>query len=163
MGDRRHTRRHRVLSSQLIFESAMGTGFSETWRVCGGPGAGGIDPCVANSGGTISTTVMVEAPFTFGTPLSLNFSLWGSAGTSSMSSGNGTSNGTIDAFNTAFFQPLIVLDSTGAPVLGASVVSNSGVAYAVAGTQATVPEPSSALLLGTGLVAAIRRRSRPAR
>lgn len=67
--------------------------------------------------------------------------------------------GVVDFSNTARLQPLVVLDGSGSAVEGASVVSDGGFSYEVAGTGPTpVPEPASLLLLGAGLAALARWR-----
>ena len=113
------------------------------WRACGAS--------VSACGGFDSTTneaVTVSIPFTFGTPLTIAFTLRG-----------GTSGGSVDSY-TARLQPLFVFDETGLQ-LAASVVSDDGSRYAVAPVSASpVPEPATLILVASGGAALIARRRR---
>jgi hypothetical protein len=62
--------------------------------------------------------------------------------------------------NTFILNNIIVLNSLGDVVPGAYAVGDSGITYANAAIPAAVPEPSTVLLLGTGigLVATLRNR-----
>lgn len=93
------------------------------WRVCGSNNGS----CGSSTKGSpVNETVATVIPFVFGTPLSsFSFALRGA-----------TSGGSLNFYNTAQLQPLVVMDSNGNPVSGAQVHGDGGFSYAVE------PEPA---------------------
>jgi len=103
-------------------------------------------------GPNVAQTVNLSIPFVFGVPLATQLQFQAGTGIG----------GLVDFFNTASLQALQVFDSNGTQIQNASVLSDSGFSYAVAGAPTSVPEPASLLLLGTGLLgmSAFRYRRR---
>jgi hypothetical protein len=161
-----------------ISVSNLGGGVFADYRACGNNVQFGSSICVADAapnppGGlvgaqpheVVSANRSISIPFVFGTPLDVDWQL-SAAIASGCTFGNNCNNpsvggGVVDFFNTLQLQPIMVLDSSGVQVGGASALSTSGFSYAVAPAApvpSPVPEPASLLLLGTGLAAVVRRR-----
>jgi len=97
-----------------------------------------------------TTTNVLELPITFGTPGQFTIFLDAQAGLSGSVSADVTANW----LNTASLTQVSVLDSNHTVVPGGSIVSDSGLTYP---TAAAVPEPCSLLLVGSGLIAGLRK------
>jgi hypothetical protein len=123
---------------------------------------------------SLSKEVTVSVPFTFGDPFFLAMVMQAAAGTGELCPGfpspscpdspitiverTGAGSGSADFFSSMSLTHLIPM-AAGVPVLDATFSSASGTRYSVDGVVTVVPEPSSLLLLGTGLaVAALRWR-----
>jgi hypothetical protein len=130
-----------------------------------GPGATYLQFYPSSTSGTFGLPYPVD--FIYGTPFEFNFNLGAIAGTVkptdaySYSTGLGTGSAFADFSNTFVLSGLIVTDLNGNQVNGVGFTSGSGTEYTTNGV-APVPEPTSLLLLGTGLgvigLAAWRRR-----
>lgn len=151
------------------FVSNLGGAPFADYRACGPNvyGAGFICFFPLNATVAVNDTVTVSVPVVFGSPTTLDWRFTALISACAYLGGPPSCNGepgsnAVDFFNTAHLLPLVVLDSNGDQVSGASVLSDSGSSYEIAPAEvpATVPEPSSLLLLsilGAGLVAARAR------
>jgi hypothetical protein len=109
----------------------------------------------SNTSGTFWLPNPVQ--FVFGTPFELNVEMTALAGTAhfvydsstfSVGSETGTGSGSADFSDTLLLTGLVPMDLNGDPAVGAQFSSESGTQYSINGV---VPEPTSLLLLGTGL------------
>ena len=152
-----------------LFLSNLGGAAFADYRACGPNVFGAAFICSAlDANVDVNDTVTVNVPVTFGSSATVDWRMQAVisacaylGGPPDCGLGGVPSTGTnaVDFFNTAQLQPLVVLDSNGNQILGASVSSDSGFSYAVADGTTAVPEPASLLLLGTGLaIAGVRRR-----
>jgi hypothetical protein len=91
-----------------------------------------------------------------GTPIS---SLLGNNGDAAFDLVTGKGSATADFFNTMTLSGLTLLDATGHQVSDATFESASGTPYSINAIE-PVPEPSSLLLLGTGVALTFRRLRR---
>lgn len=132
-----------------------------SWLACGAdltrPSVG-IDECPGTWGQvtTVNDVISLSIPFVFGVPL--NTQLRSAGGTRANAWWSEGGAGTVDFFNTAQILPLVVLDSSGNQVAGATAMSDSGFSYTMADAPVSVPEPASLLLFATGLVGLSGRR-----
>jgi len=139
-----------------IFSNLGGGAFAD-FRACGLNVQFGRDICVFDAapdppGGlrgaqpheTVDETKSLSIPFTFGVPLNVDWRLQATIG-DGCSYGNNCNfpaysvGGNVDFFNTAQLQPLVVLDSGGSQIFGASALSTSGFSYPVEGAPTTAP------------------------
>lgn len=103
---------------------------------------------------TINDSITLAVPITYGTPFTLGIYAAGSAGMRSSSGVAGNSLANLDFSNTLSWGGIMsVLDNTGAPVTGYSLISGTGIDWAN-----PVPEPSTLSLLALGVLAMCRRR-----
>ena len=98
-----------------------------------------------------ATSVSFLVPIVFGVPQDISFSLWAAILPSSSLGLPSGSGGDASFFSSARLSGIEVLDSAGQPVPGFTITSGSGTSYGPGGVLA-VPEPSTALLLGAGLL-----------
>jgi uncharacterized repeat protein (TIGR01451 family) len=142
--------------TELSFDNLGGFPFAD-YRACGENvyGAGFICFFPLNANVAANETVSVSVPVVFGSPTIVDWRFnalitscgyLGGASPGMCTAFNGTN--AVDFFNTAQLQPVVVLDSNGNQISGASVVSDSGYSYGVAApsadlsvTQTDLPDP----------------------
>jgi Dockerin type I domain len=124
--------------TDVYFENALGALAVADFRACGDNVQ--FAPTICNfplePSVTVNETRSISIPFVFGVPLAVDWRFIGGTG-SGCSAGNycnipQSGSGTVNFFNTVESQPLLVLDSAGNQVSGASALSDSGFHYAIA-------------------------------
>lgn len=95
----------------------------------------------------------VSFEFTFGVPFRLSGLLRTQIDVASPDGSAGTLSASLDMGNSVYWDGMNLRDSTGAPVSGASLTSDSGTNYLQA-----VPEPGSFAVLALGALVLLRRK-----
>lgn len=167
-------------SVSAFFNVSTTNGYWYHWNETGYPSAGGslilqvgsasngtgastsLSGSGSQSGGaSVSETVALSVPFIYGTPLIITARLQVDAGAFSREGGFwdiSTAGGSANFGNSATWQGISdVIDQTGPVALGSvSFQSESGTDYSVA----IIPEPTTAILLGLGLMGFVSSRRR---
>lgn len=147
------------------FDFSQGPGGGVSFAQSLACGAGVTFASCSASPATLGGNYPISVPIVFGTPVTVIWTLSAFVGhgciidngcdrTSSVAA-----SGVVDLSHTLQLQPLVVLDQNGAPVAGASAQSSSGFSYEVAAAASPVPEPTTMLLIATGVaLGSFRRR-----